>query len=105
MVFVPEVAGKPLPEARFEPRHPGEGDLVAGVRHEAQVREHVLDVALLEETQPRADLVRYVPPGQLDLELERVRVVPVQDRNLGEGEALVDLLEDPLRHESRLRLG
>jgi hypothetical protein len=48
----------------------GEGDLVSGVVDVPQMGEHVLDVAMLEETQSGTDPVRDVTPGELDLEVE-----------------------------------
>jgi hypothetical protein len=96
---LPEDGRRPLPHLRQELERPLERHLVLRVREEAQVREDVLDVRLLEEAKSRADLVRDAATGQLDLELQRLEVGPVEDADLGEGGPLVAQLEDPLRDE------
>ena len=91
-----------LAEARPEARGTGERHLVLGVGQHPQVRQHVLDVPLLEEAQAGAHLVGDVAAGQLDLELEGVAVIAVQRGDLGERRVLVDELEDALGDERRL---
>ena len=102
---LPEPRREPRPEAGAELHEPGEGDLVARVVDESQVGEHVLDVAVLEEPQTRADLERDVAPGELDLEIEGVRVVAVEHRHLLELDALLAQLEDGVGDPGGLELG
>ena len=57
-------------------------------------------MCLLEESQARADLVGNSPPIQLHLQLQRVRVVPVEDRHLAQWErTFVVKFKDPLGDE------
>jgi hypothetical protein len=58
---LPDPSREPWTEAVPQLDESGEGDLVARVVDEAQVGEHVLDVPVLEEAQPRADPERDVP--------------------------------------------
>ena len=59
-------------------------------------------MALLEESRARADLVRDAAAGELDLELERLVVGAVEDRELLELLPLVVPLEQALRRKARL---
>ena len=59
-------------------------------------------MTLLEEAGPGADLVRDAASGQLDLQLERLVVGAVENREVRERVPLVVPLEQPLRDEARL---
>ncbi len=100
---LPETCGEPRAEAGAELHEPGEGDLVARVVDESEMGEDILDVPVLEEPQPRADLERDVAAGQLDLEIEGVRVIAVEDGHLLELDALLAQLEDGVRHPGGLK--
>ena len=79
-----------------------QGQLVARVADEAQVGQHVLDVGGLEEAHAGADHEGDAAPGQLELDLHRVVVGPVEDGDLGERHPLVAQLQHPLRREGGL---
>ena len=95
----PEGRGRALPHLRKKLEDALEGRLLLRVHEEAQVREDVLHVLLLEEAQPRADLVRDAATRQLDLQLEGLMVGAVEDGDLGQRGPLVAQLEDALGHE------
>ena len=80
-----------LADTRKELQRPLPGELVLRVHGDAKERQHVLDVPLLEETHPGADLVGNPPARQLDLELQRLVVRAVEDGEVGELVATDDL--------------
>ncbi len=62
----PELVRRDAADARQQPHDALEGHLVAVVGGELQKRRHVLDVRLLEETQPARDLEGHPVAGQLE---------------------------------------
>ena len=101
---VPDRLGGRGADPGREPQAALQRELVAGVPREAQVREHVLHVRRLEEAHAAADDERDAAPRELELDLHRVVVRAVEDRDLGERDALVAQLEHALRDERRLLL-
>ena len=79
---VPERLRRARADARQQPHHALEGDLVARVHDELQERRDILDVRLLEEAQPARDLKRDAVPRQLHLHFHRVIVRAVEHRDL-----------------------
>ena len=66
------------------------------------MREHVLDVRLLEEPHAGAHQEGNPAPRQLHLQLHRVRVRPVEHRHFAQPDAFLAQLEDALGDELRL---
>ena len=60
------------------------------VEDEAQQRHQVADVGLLEEADAARDLVGDLQPGQLELEVERLEMRPVEDGDVAQRAALVE---------------
>ena len=85
----PEVFGGFRPDAGKETHHPLEGDLVVRVDRKLQEGRDILDVRLLEEAQSARDPERNATPGELELDLHRVVVGPVEDGDLAEVDSLV----------------
>jgi len=89
--------GEPIPHARRQPwsepvaelDDAREGHLVAWVVDKAQMRQHVLDMPVFEEAETGAHSVGNVAPGELDLQLEGVRVIAVQHRRVLELDTLL----------------
>ena len=92
--------GRPDPRRHLEAAL--QRQLVPGVADEAQVGQHVLHVGRLEEADAGADHEGDPAPRQLELDLHRVVVGPVEDRDLGERHPLVAQLQHPLRREGGL---
>ncbi len=99
---LPDGRGRALPDARKDLERPLPGQLVLRVDDDPQEGQHVLDVALLEEAHAGADLVRDAAPRQLDLQLERLVVRAIENREVREPLPLVVPLEQALRREARL---
>ena len=99
---LPDGRGRALPDAREEFQRALPGQLVLRVHDDPQEREDVLDVALLEEARAGPDLVGNAPPRQLDLELQRLVVRPVENGEVGELLSLVVPLEQALADEAGL---
>src|SRR5206468_3574098 len=97
---LPDGRRRALPDSRKDLQRALPGELVLGIDEEAQEREHVLDVALLEEPRAGPDLVGDAAPDELDLELERLEVGAVEDGDVLEPLSLVPPLEDPLADEA-----
>ena len=75
---------------------------VARVREDAQVRGRVPDLRALVEARPADDLVRHVLPDEHVLQHARLRVRPVEDRDLARRDAAVDERGDLGGDEARL---
>ncbi len=77
---------------------------VLRVHEHAQVRGRIADLGALVEARPADDLVRHVLPDEHVLEDARLRVHPVEDRDLARRLAAVDERGDLRRDEPRLRV-
>jgi hypothetical protein len=82
--------------------HAREGDDVLWVLQHGQVGDRVLDLGALVELRPADDLVADLAPHERVLEHPRLRVGPVEDRELRARDALVDQPLDLAHHEPRL---
>ena len=89
-------------DLRKQLQHAQPREFVHRVLDEPQVRDHVLDVRLLEEPQPAADLERDVPAPQFELDLDRVPMAAIEDGDVVELPLLVEQMEDVLGDELRL---
>ena len=99
---LPHGVGGALPDPREELQRPLPGELVLGVDEDLEEREHVLDVSLLEKSRPRADLVGDAPPRQLDLELQRLVMRPIEHGEVRKPLPFIVPLEQPLPDETGL---
>jgi hypothetical protein len=82
--------------------HAFEGDFIARIGHEADERRHVFDVRLLEKPDAAGDLVRNAAPRKLQLQLERVIMRAVKDRDVVQINIFIAQLENPLGNKLRL---
>ncbi len=94
---VPDSAPRPVRDAE---QRAG----VTRVREDAQVRGRVPDLGTLVEPRPADDLVRDVLPHEHVLEDSRLRIRPVEDRDLARRHAAVDERCDLGGDEPRLRV-
>ena len=92
-----------LPDAALgRVRHAREGDDVLRVGEDGQVGDRVLDLGALVELRAADDLVADLAAHERVLEHPRLRVGPVEDRDLRARHALVDEPLDLAHHEPRL---
>src|ERR1051325_11923074 len=82
-----------------------ETQFVARVGDELEIRGHVLDVRLLEKTNPAGDAERDVATREFELKFERVEVRTVKHGHLVQVRALVAEFEDALGDEGGLLRG
>ena len=83
-------------------RDPEQRAVVGRVHEDGQVRRRVADLRALVEPRPADHLVRDVLADEHVLEHARLRVRPVEDRDLARGQALVDQAGDLGGDEPRL---
>ena len=79
-----------------------EADLVGRVGQQREIGDRVLDLRALVELRPADHLVGHLRAHQRVLEHARLRVGPVEDRDLRARDALVDQLLDRAQHGARL---
>ena len=85
-------------------RDPQQADRVEGVVEHLEVRDEVLHLRALVEPRPADHLVRDALANEHVLQHARLRVRPVEDRDLVAVEALLDEPRDLDRDEARLRV-
>ena len=85
-------------------RDPQERRRVLRIHEHAEVRGRVADLRALVEARAADDLVRHVLPDEHVFEHARLRVHPVEDRDLARGVAAADERCDLRRDETRLRV-
>ncbi len=83
-------------------RDPHQRDGVGRVVDHLQVRDRVLDLGALVEARAADHLVRDALPDEHVLQHARLRVHPVEDRDLAAREAFLDECGNPCRDEARL---
>src|SRR5690606_12693545 len=69
---------------------------------EAQERDEIADVRLFEEADAAGDLIRDLQARELELDIERLEMRAVEDRDVAERAALVDEAADALHDKLRL---
>ena len=101
---LPELLGGRRPNPWNHPQYPPPGQLVPWIDEQPQKARHIFDMRLLEEADPGADFVGDAAARQLQLQLERVGVGPVEHRHLPQGHPLVTQIEQSGRDKGRLLL-
>src|SRR5690606_3004397 len=79
------------------------GQLIVRVLHNAEVAEDVLHVRLLEEPQAAPDVERDIATLEFELDLQRVPMAAIENRDIVQCPALIEQVQDVLRNEPRLR--
>ena len=93
------------PEAGQQLREALEGNLVARIGHEFQIRGRVLDVRLFKETDAAGDGERDLLPGQFQLQFQRVKMRAIQHGDVIQAGAFVAQFQRALGDEGRLLAG
>ena len=101
--LLPVLAGARLAYAGEHRDEPEERKLVAGVHEKTQVREHVLDVDLLEDADARRYAERNLRARERHLHIDRLVVAAVEDRHVAPAVAEVVILAHPAENLVRLR--
>src|SRR5205814_5089760 len=100
--FAPKIFRGAVADSRKQFHHAIEGNFIARIRDEADERRHIFNMRLLKETDAAGDLVGDAAPRKLQLQLERVIVCAVKDRDVVQINIFIAKLENSLGNKLRL---